>query len=199
VAKASPVVSAGLAGRSAGGRPLRYAIVTARPASRLHGDFSRLRAIRAGVARDVGDAPAVVWIAGSVHGNEPSGTDADLRLLRDLARRCEDPVLRRLVVVVMPMQNPDGHELRTRYNANGFDLNRDWLTDTQPESQARLQALLAMPPLVYDDQHEQDGAGFFFPPYAAPLFHELPTAARGAARGGRGPPRGPAGGPPRAP
>jgi hypothetical protein len=187
VAKASPVVSAGLAGRSAGGRPLRYAIVTARPPTRLHGDFSRLRAIRAGAAHDAGDAPAVVWIAGSVHGNEPSGTDADLRLLRDLAMRCDDPILRRLVVVVMPMQNPDGHELRTRYNASGFDLNRDWLTDTQPETQARLQVLLAMPPLVYDDQHEQDGGAFFFPPYAPPLFHELSAAALSAERDVLGP------------
>lgn len=182
VARASPVVTAGLAGRSVDGRPLRYALVTGRPAKRLHGDFSRLRAVRAGVAHDVGDAPAVVWVAGSVHGNEPSGADADLRLLRELARHCNDPMLRHLVVVVMPVQNPDGHEARTRYNASGFDLNRDWLADTQPETQARLQTLLAMPPLVYADQHEQDGGTFFFPPYVAPFFHELPAAALAAER-----------------
>ena len=164
VARASPVVTAGLAGRSVQGRPLRYALVTARSPKRLHGDFSRLRAVRAGVAHDVGDAPAVVWVAGSVHGNEPSGADADLRLLRELARHCDDAMLRHLVVVVMPVQNPDGHEARTRYNANGFDLNRDWLAGTQPETQARLQTLLAMPPLVYADQHEQDGSTFFFAP-----------------------------------
>ena len=182
VARASPVVTAGLAGRSVQGRPLRYALVTARSPKRLHGDFSRLRAVRAGVTHDVGDAPAVVWVAGSVHGNEPSGADADLRLLRELARHCDDPMLRHLVVVVMPVQNPDGHEARTRYNANGFDLNRDWLAGTQPETQARLQTLLAMPPLVYADQHEQDGSTFFFPPYVAPFFHELPTAALAAER-----------------
>jgi Zinc carboxypeptidase len=182
VARASPVVTSGLAGRSVDGRPLRYAVVTARPAKRLHGDFSRLRAIRAGAAHDARDAPAVVWVAGSVHGNEPSGADADLRLLRELARQCDDPVLRHVVVVVMPVQNPDGHEAGTRYNANGFDLNRDWLADTQPETQARLQTLLAMPPLVYADQHEQGGSSFFFPPYAAPLFHELPSAALAAER-----------------
>jgi hypothetical protein len=187
VANASPAVTAGVAGRSVDGRPLRYAVVTARPARRLRADLSRLRAIRGGVAHDVGDAPAVVWVAGSVHGNEPSGTDADLRLLRNLARHCDDPVLRHLVVVVLPMQNPDGHEARTRYNANGFDLNRDWLADTQPETQARLQLLLAMPPLVYADQHEQNGGTFFFPPYAHPLFHELPSAALAAERDVLGP------------
>jgi Zinc carboxypeptidase len=182
VARASPVVTAGVAGRSVQGRPLRYAVVSALPAPRLRARLARLRAIRAGVARDPGDAPAVVWVAGSVHGNEPSGADADLRLLRELARHCDDPMLRHVVVVVMPVQNPDGHEATTRYNANGFDLNRDWLADTQPETQARLQTLLAMPPLVYADQHEQGGDAFFFPPYTAPLFHELPSAALAAER-----------------
>jgi hypothetical protein len=182
VARASPVVSAGLAGRSVEGRPLRYAVVSALPARRLRAGLARLRAIRAGRAHDPRDAPAVVWIAGSVHGNEPSGADGDLRLLRELARSCDDPLLRRVAVVVMPVQNPDGHEARTRYNANGFDLNRDWLADTQPETEARLQTLLAMPPLVYDDQHEQGGSAFFFPPYAAPRFHELPKAALAAER-----------------
>jgi hypothetical protein len=182
VARASPVVTAGLAGRSVQGRPLRYALVSALSAPRLRAGLAGLRAIRAGGARDPGNAPAVVWVAGSVHGNEPSGADADLRLLRELARHCDDPMLRHVVVVVMPVQNPDGHEARTRYNANGFDLNRDWLADTQPETQSRLQTLLAMPPLVYADQHEQGGDTFFFPPYAAPLFHELPSAALAAER-----------------
>ena len=72
--------------------------------------------------------------------------------------------------------------MRTRVNANGFDLNRDWLALTQPETEARLRALLAMPPLAYADQHEQGGDLFFFPPYSAPLFHELPEAALAAER-----------------
>jgi Zinc carboxypeptidase len=182
VARASPVVTTAVAGFSVQGRALRYAVVSSRPAKRLRAGFARLRAVRAGRARSAGDAPAVVWVAGSVHGNEPSGTDADLRLLHGLAQRCHDPLLRRVVVVVDPLQNPDGHEVGTRVNANGFDLNRDWLAMTQPETQARLGALLAMPPLAYADQHEQGGVLFFFPPYEAPLFHELPDAALAAER-----------------
>jgi hypothetical protein len=187
VARASPVVRSALAGFSVQGRPLRYAVVSALPARALRAGFARLRAVRTGRAPSAGDAPAVVWVAGSVHGNEPSGADADLRLLRDLARRCQDPLLRRVAVVVWPDQNPDGRELRTRYNAAGFDLNRDWLALTQPETAARLRALLAMPPLAYADQHEQGGDQFFFPPYSAPLFHELPEAALAAERDVLGP------------
>jgi hypothetical protein len=182
VARASPVISTGVAGLSVQGRPLRYAIASALPAARLRAAMARLRAVRAGRAHSAGDAPAVVWVAGTVHGNETSGGDADLRLLRDLAARCDDPLLRRVVVVVLPDQNPDGREMRARVNFNGFDLNRDWLALTQPESQARLRVLLAMPPLAYVDQHEQGGAGFFAPPYSAPVFHELPEAALAAER-----------------
>jgi hypothetical protein len=187
VGRASPVISTAVAGFSVQGRPLRYAVASALPRDRLRGALARLRAVRAGRARSTGDAPAVVWVAGAVHGNEPSGADADLRLLRDLARRCHDPLLRRVVVVVLADQNPDGHEVHTRVNANGFDLNRDWLAVTQPETEARLRALLAMPPLAYADQHEQGGDVFFFPPYSAPLFHELPEAALAAERDVLGP------------
>jgi hypothetical protein len=182
VARASPVVTTAVAGFSVQGRPLRYAVVSALPTRRLRAGFARLRAVRAGRARSAGDAPAVVWVAGSVHGNEPSGSDADMRLLYGLARRCHDPLLRRVAVVVYAVQNPDGHEAGTRVNANGFDLNRDWLAMTQPETLARLGPLLAMPPLAYADQHEQGGALFFFPPYETPLFHELPDAALAAER-----------------
>jgi hypothetical protein len=187
VGRASPVISTAVAGFSVQGRPLRYAVASALPADRLRAALARLRAVRAGRARSAGDAPAVVWVAGSVHGNEPSGADADLRLLRELARRCEDPLLRRVVVVVLADQNPDGHEAHTRVNANGFDLNRDWLAVTQPETEARLRALLALPPLAYADQHEQGGDVFFFPPYSTPLFHELPEAALAAERDVLGP------------
>ncbi len=182
VARASPVISTGVAGLSVQSRPLRYAIASALSQDRLRTAMARLRAVRAGRASGAGDAPAVVWVAGTVHGNEPAGGDADLQLLHELAGLCRDPLLRRVVVVVLPDQNPDGRGVRTRVNFNGFDLNRDWLALTQPESQARLRLLLTMPPLAYVDQHEQGGAGFFAPPYSAPLFHELPDAALAAQR-----------------
>ena len=44
-----------------------------------------------------------------------------------------------------------------------------------------------MPPLAYADQHEQGGDLLFFPPYSAPLFHELPQAALAAERDVIGP------------
>jgi hypothetical protein len=175
------------AGTSAAGRPLRYAIVAEpealgpRSLAALRG---RLAAIVAGRASSAGlGGSAVVWLAGSVHGDEPSGADADARLLGELASGRDCATLRRLhelVVAIMPVQNPDGRLAGTRVSATGFDLNRDWLAATQPETAAMLRAVRALPPLVFVDQHEQAGATAFVPPYDEPVHHEVPAAARRA-------------------
>lgn len=55
-------------------------------------------------------SPAILWIAASFHGDEPSGTDASLRVLHELAART-DCVARRIldnaIVVILPVQNAD--------------------------------------------------------------------------------------------
>ena len=128
-----------------------------------------------------------MWLTASVHGNEPSGADADLRVLHRLAAACHAATLRRTVVVMLPVQNPDGRAASTRVSGGGFDLNRDWLAATQPETRARYRLLDRYPPLVYADQHEQGGTSFFAPPYAAPLNGELAPSALGAERSVLGP------------
>jgi zinc carboxypeptidase len=188
VARASDRVSDGIAGASFQGRPLHYAVISA-PGTPVGAVESRMRRLREGAysaaqaaaiaARD----PALVWIAGSVHSNEPSGADADMRLLYELAARrdCANAKrLSKLIVTLLPVQNPDGRAADTRVNANGFDLNRDWFAATQPEMQAKLRLLDRAPPMLFVDQHEQDGSTFFFPPNADPVNHELPAQALSA-------------------
>jgi len=131
------VVTATLA-RTVQGRDLRYAIVG-------HPDrvtVAGLAAVRANAAKlmdpDASPAeaaaiaasdPAILWVAANVHGTEESGADASLRVLYELADR-EDCAARQIldaaVVVILPIQNPDGREADTRRNAYGFDMNRDW-------------------------------------------------------------------------
>ena len=57
--------------------------------------------------------PAVVWISGSVHGNESPGFETCIQLLYQLAAS-DDPAtlaaLRNTLVVINPSSNPDGHE-----------------------------------------------------------------------------------------
>jgi hypothetical protein len=195
VARASNRVSAGIAGRSVQGRPIPYAVVTA-PGTPVDAVDAQMRALRDG-ADSAAQAhaiaahdPALVTIAGSIHSNEPSGGDADMRLLYELAARrdCDNARrLKHLVITLLPVQNPDGRAAGTRVNANGFDLNRDWFAATQPETQAKLALLEQAPPLLFIDQHEQGGTRFFFPPNADPVNHELPAQALAAIRGVYGP------------
>ncbi|MDX6655922.1 MAG: hypothetical protein QOH62_715 [Solirubrobacteraceae bacterium] len=177
VGRASTRVISGVAGTSVEGRPLPYAVVSSpHNLARLGTIAARARASRQGRGRAAG-GPAIVWLAAGVHGNEPSGTDADLQLLSELARGTSCEMLDRLVVVFMPVQNPDGRAANTRMSGAGFDLNRDWFARTQPETAAKLDLLVRYPPVAFADQHEEGGASFFFPPDTDPVHHEVPSAA----------------------
>lgn len=58
-------------------------------------------------------------LLGQMHGNERAGVRT-ARAARKLA------VLRDTEVWIIPTMNPDGHAARTRTNARGVDLNRNW-------------------------------------------------------------------------
>jgi hypothetical protein len=91
------------------------------------------------------------------HGNETSGTEAALALLEHFARSngsLERDTLRYLTIVVVPMANPDGAERGERRNARGVDLNRDWSSQSQPETQAIARAVKAWQPHAVMDLHE---------------------------------------------
>jgi hypothetical protein len=125
--------------------------------------------------------PAVFWLGGNVHGNEESGADASLQVLYELAAR-EDCAAQRIrdnsIVVVLPIQNPDGRAAGTRRNAYGFDLNRDWFARTQPETDGKLALMQQYPPQLFIDAHEMGSKNFFFPPTADPAYHEVPSATQ---------------------
>ena len=183
-------VFVGTAGRSVSGTPLQYAIV---------GDASRVsKKALTNLSQEIrqlmdpetptqdaqalaATLPAVLWLGGNVHGNEESGADASLQVLYELAAR-EDCAAQHIransVVVVLPIQNPDGRAAGTRRNAFGFDLNRDWFARTQPETDGKLELMRQYPPQLFIDAHEMGSKGFFFPPTADPTYHEVPSATQ---------------------
>lgn len=185
VARSSDRVVPGTLATSWQGRPLRYAIVgnpdrvsraglaDARRRAALLRDPHTPAALARLIARH---SPLILWVTANVHGNEESGTDAALRTLRDLADR-DDCAARRIldnaVVVVVPVQNPDGRDADTRRNAYGFDMNRDWFARTQPETDGKLALLQDYPPVLFIDAHEMGGTSYFFPPNADPFHHEI--------------------------
>ena len=91
-------------------------------------------------------------------------------------------------MVILPTQNPDGREADTRRNAYGFDMNRDWFARTQPETDAKVEMLRRYPPVLFIDAHEMGNtAGYFFPPNADPIYHEITDQAVGWINGLYGP------------
>jgi hypothetical protein len=179
----------GVLATSVQGRALRYAIVgkpenvTPPGLARIRRAAARLRdpgTPPAEAARLAASTPAILWVAGNVHGGEKSGTDASLRVLYELADR-DDCAARRVldnaIVVILPTQNPDGREASTRRNAYGFDMNRDWFARTQPETDGKLAVLQDYPPVLFIDSHEMGGTSYFFPPNADPIYHEITDAS----------------------
>ncbi|WP_214413028.1 M14 family zinc carboxypeptidase [Sphaerisporangium fuscum] len=187
--RASDRVVSGTLATTAQGRPLKYAIV-GRPANVTRAGLAAteiaVKALRnpltpSALAKEIARrSPAVLWVTGNVHGNEESGADAALKTLYDLSDR-DDCAARRIldnaVVVILPIQNPDGREADTRRNAYGFDMNRDWFARTQPETDGKLELLRRYPPQLYIDAHEQGGTAYFFPPNADPIHHDIAEPA----------------------
>jgi hypothetical protein len=179
------VITGALEQRSWQARELRWAIV-GRP-NRL--DPASLREIKqaAQTLRDPQTSPAVarayarrypaiLWVASNVHGGEESGTEGSLRVLYELADRADcaaDQILANSIVVLLPVQNPDGREADTRRNYYGFDMNRDWFARTQPETDAKVEFLREYPSPLFIDAHEMGGTSYFFPPNSDPVYHEI--------------------------
>ncbi|MHC4928737.1 MAG: DUF2817 domain-containing protein [Planctomycetota bacterium] len=66
----------------------------------------------------------LVLIIATIHGNEDAGTPLVERLLDEL--RVRPSLLADRTVLIVPVANPDGYALRTRGNASGIDLNRNF-------------------------------------------------------------------------
>ncbi|MEU3183139.1 M14 family zinc carboxypeptidase [Streptomyces sp. NPDC006923] len=156
-------VSVEVAGRSAGGHDLYLVTVTAPESAREAGEQERMRELiensPAEAAKDrriKSSYKTPVFINNNIHGNEWEGTDAALGLIEELAKakdgRTRD-LLARNRIYLNVTANPDGRIAGTRANANGFDLNRDFITASQPETRAVRQIAIDKQPAVMLDLH----------------------------------------------
>lgn len=136
--------------------------------------------------------PIVVYQGFSIHGNEPSGSNASLLAAYYLAAaegpKIED-LLNNTVILFDPSLNPDGlqrfaywantnkninlnpdpndREYREvwpggRTNHYWFDMNRDWLPVQLPESRARIETFHNWMPNILTDHHEMGTNSSFF-------------------------------------
>jgi hypothetical protein len=199
-----------LIGKTAEGKVMRLLIISAPE------NLARLEEIRANLAqladprrttaaqaRALAErTPVTVLLTHSVHGNEPAGFEAALQTTYQLVAS-EEPatleILKHVVVLVNPSQNPDGHErfaawynsiavgtdepaaveqsepwaVWGRYNHYRFDMNRDQLAQSQKESRALGGVYVRWRPQVVVDLHSTTSQ-YFFPPVAQAQNQNLP-------------------------
>ena len=141
---------------------------------------------------DVTNMPIVVYQGFSVHGDEPSGTNASLPLIYHLlASNSEETkeLLNDVVILLDPSLNPDGLQRfsqwansnknqslnpdnndreynqywpRARTNHYWFDLNRDYLPNQLIESNFKIQTYTEWLPNIMTDHHEMGTNSSFF-------------------------------------
>lgn len=72
----------------------------------------------------LGNGPDTVLIIATIHGDEDAGTPLVYHLIEKI--KATQSLLEGRTVLIMPLANPDGFTLRTRYNASKVDLNRNF-------------------------------------------------------------------------
>jgi hypothetical protein len=227
VATASPRVTLDTVAMTYEGRPVLLATVTSEA---NQGRIDDLRAAAGRLAdprgasageldRLAASTPTIVWLGYTVHGDEASGVEAALATLYDLAAGQDDEirmVLDSVIVLIDPVQNPDGHDRHVnqvawdqgrfgpdphpravvhghdwhggRTNHYLFDLNRDWIIHAHPETRGRMEVFRSWFPHVAADIHEMGSSStyFFAPPMAPVNANVHPLVRKGWQRFARG-------------
>ncbi|MCI0523483.1 MAG: hypothetical protein L0Y37_07510 [Bacteroidales bacterium] len=189
------------------GRPLGVCIISS-PVNLANLENIRMSNLqRAGLApgEPVADAVPIVWLAYNVHGSEPVGSEAAMKVLYTLVTESypgADEWLKNLIIIIDPCQNPDGRDLFTtrylraqafppssdpnawehnqgwpsaRLNHYLFDLNRDWSWHVQQETKHRMKLYNSFMPHIHADFHEMGAGSSFFFAPGAEPWHEAIT------------------------
>ncbi|WP_019413928.1 M14 family zinc carboxypeptidase [Paenisporosarcina sp. TG20] len=163
IAKSSNRVKVEVTGTSADGHPL-YVVTIADP--KLGGKFGKNQALRKQMFKNPGNAQdwvennsdfkVPIMINGSIHGTEFVGSDAVLQLIERFATQNDETtttILENNILIFNVVANPDGRVDATRFNGEGIDLNRDFITQSQPETQQTVDLITEWNPMVFLDTH----------------------------------------------
>ncbi|PCE64293.1 M14 family zinc carboxypeptidase [Sediminicola luteus] len=195
LAKSSDRISIENRGRTFEGRPILLLTITS---PKNHGNLEQIRQDHlklteaGGNNMDLSQMPIVVYQGFSIHGNEPSGSNAALAYAYHLAAAqgsAIDQLLDDTIILLDPSFNPDGLQRfafwanmnkaqnmnpdpndreytevwpRGRTNHYWFDMNRDWLPVQLPESRARIASFHKWLPNILTDHHEMGSNSTFF-------------------------------------
>lgn len=96
----------------------------------------------------------VVHYQAQIHGNETSGGNAALGLIKYLATPEGEKLLDKIHLYIIPRANPEGALLYRRTGGRGMDLNRDYFSLYSVENQGGFRAFRAFQPCLVIDAHE---------------------------------------------
>lgn len=223
IAAAPDRVRTEVIGRTIEGKVMRVLIISAPDnlarLDQIRSDLALLadpRSTSAAQAAEIAArTPAVAILSHSIHGNEPAGFEAAMQTAYQLLASDEPAtleILRQVVTIINPSQNPDGHErfaawnnsvaiptdepgaleqsepwsVWGRYNHYRFDMNRDFVAQSQLETRALSALFRRYRPQLVVDLHSTTSQ-YFFPPTAPPMNLNLgPWQAKWENRFGRG-------------
>ncbi|MBE0616352.1 MAG: hypothetical protein IH608_00310, partial [Proteobacteria bacterium] len=96
----------------------------------------------------------IVLVTPSVHGGETAPKEAFQLVAKELVGGSMRARLKDVIVIGVPLLNPDGGEVRRRTNEAGYDMNRDYLKLESQEIQALItQVLNVWTPDIHIDGH----------------------------------------------
>ncbi|HEY2154651.1 MAG TPA: M14 family metallopeptidase [Isosphaeraceae bacterium] len=158
--RASPLLRVEVFGRSHVGRDLPLLILADPPVS------SPREATASG--------KPVVFIMANIHAGEVEGKESALHLARRVVAGDGRPLLDKMILLIAPIYNADGNEairpenrreqngpiagVGARENAQGLDLNRDYIKAESPEARALIRLFNRWDPHLTVDLHTTNGS-----------------------------------------
>jgi hypothetical protein len=136
--------------------------------------------------REAGDDRLVIFAFGNIHAGEVCGKEALLMLAREWTDHPPTHLLDDCIILFAPIYNADGNDrmspdnrpgqigptagMGERPNAQGFDLNRDYVKLEAPETRAMVKLLNEWDPDLIIDTHTTNGSRHRYAmTFAAPL------------------------------
>ena len=123
-------------------------------------------------ARETGKV--IAFVMANIHAGEVEGKEACLMLAREIGLNPDHPLLKDCIIIVAPNYNADGNDRMSldsrpgqlgpdkgqgqRPNAQGLDLNRDYMKLESPEAQALARLLTEWDPDITVDCHTTNGS-----------------------------------------
>jgi len=159
----SDFANRGVLGRTVQGREIPMLILSDPPVS----DAVQARALSKSKGRPI------VLAIGNIHGGEVDGKEALPILAREMLHGASRSLLQHIILIIAPIYNADGNEILRegnrpgqngpkltgiRENANGRDLNRDFMKLEEPETRGLVRTFDEFGAHVFIDCHITNGS-----------------------------------------